>query len=1700
MTHLVDYMDAPSQRRVSSPISTSGDGVFFEQHVSAYWLAQLLVRSIPPILTDAGVTEVHFQTEHLGFNTDDVLVVCVRAGASTARLVGQVKRSFTISAADDDCKKAIGDFWKDFKNANPFNPQHDRFVLVTLRGTNLLLENFVGLLDCARGAADGEEFQRRLSLNGFISKKSVHQSNELCEIVSALEGTHLSAKDLWPFLRVLHVLSLDLHTSTRQTEAHIKTLLAFKSTDPDPLGSAKAAWDTLLTFASEAGPAARSLKRADLPAALVQEYGELGANEQRVLTALKSHTDFVLRKISTTIGSSFHLPRPGLVQKVFAAIEAKQVVLITGPAGSGKSVIGKEAVTFLSREFFVFGFRVEEFAVAHIDETLHNSQIPARATELQAILGAQGRKILVIESVERLLEKPTRDAFSDIISLVQGDDGLGILMTCRDYSVGQVQASFLEAAGIDHAVIEVPPLDDNELQEVQVAFPSLAVPLANPALREILRNPYFIDKALQIPWDAGRPLPESERDFRAVFWQQIVRSDQNPADGMPRQREVALQELAVRRARALSDYVPATGLNAAAIALLKKDSLVVSPDTNALLVATAHDVLEDWAILQWIEEQHLTDETAFQALSKAIGPHPAVRRSYRKWVAELVDCDAPAADRLFSAAIAQPDVPTQFRDDTLISLLKAPSASQFLTRHEAELLANDRAILKRVIHLLRVACVTSPAWLADVRGHSSILSVPDGAVWATVIGLIHRNIGSFGKEDAPLLLALIEDAVRGVSWTAPDIDGAEHVAGIAHWLLPHFDHYRGDNARNRILKVIAKIPKADPARFEAVLRGQIREGWKHDPVAKEFQDLLLSGLDGVYAARDLPDLLISVALDSFLATEDYLLDEPYGRSSIDVDLYFGIKEHLHYDFFPASAFRGPWINLLTHHPRKGFDFLIQVFNHSAEWYANPRLGNSLEPAWEVELTFANGTTRKQWVNPRLWSLYRGFTVGPYVLQSLLMAFEEWLLNYANSHSERLDAVLLEILQRSDSAALAAVVASVATAHPHRSGEALLVLLSVRDYIEIDSSRMATERKALSLTGLFPSFRAENKIYDEERKKSNALSHRKHDLEVAIANLQLGPLAPRVHAIIDLHIAEQPGPDKRNEQDLKWQLALHRMDSRQYDLADTQPAADEIPANDRKAPLKTYIRRDPKPPAPEVQQLIDEKTKEMGEMNARLGVYMWGLQIFQREAGSADPSQWREMLANAKGMDRALERPDNSRNAPGFMAAVCVRDHWDEMSPEEKEWCIDVITSEISRNADQWGTIDRVQRFSMLADRPCAYALPLLLTKPLTETQTPRVRQAFIAAITHPIDEVRSYATWGIDNKFWAVSPDLALRAVNALATEAALADRDWNAEEKKRFDKRRTPHTISAAAAADVRARFWTAGEIAEDAHVRFDITEIFGAEAHAKILAILGQVPNEPLAVAAHRRASEDLVECWSRGHDRSPDRRNRNFHTEQAISERIQQFVMRASDADAEQVLQPILEAVDRHPREVHYVIQGLTSSEDRNPNTPHYWFLWNRFAERVKRANWLAHLDREHPHGSEVLSTIFLTAWWKDNVRHWRSLEGYAHNIDALVDALPPVWIVLDSYVRFLYHIGERSMPAAFVRIANALRRGNPTAMLREPNTVFMLEVLLQRHVYARPLELKRDPALREAILCVLDMLVESGSSAAFRMRDDFVTPAT
>lgn len=88
------------------------------------------------------------------------------------------------------------------------------------------------------------------------------------------------------------------------------------------------------------------------------------------------------------------------------------------------------------------------------------------------------------------------------------------------------------------------------------------------------------------------------------------------------------------------------------------------------------------------------------------------------------------------------------------------------------------------------------------------------------------------------------------------------------------------------------------------------------------------------------------------------------------------------------------------------------------------------------------------------------------------------------------------------------------------------------------------------------------------------------------------------------------------------------------------------------------------------------------------------------------------------------------------------------------------------------------------------------------------------------------AASGIDAPFWAANRDIAMRSVNAIATEAALIDGALRGEERRRYDKRRPIEEIIAEAAATIRQHFWQEGGIPEDAHVTVDISQGFSRSA----------------------------------------------------------------------------------------------------------------------------------------------------------------------------------------------------------------------------------------------------------------------------------
>ncbi len=1004
--------------------------------------------------------------------------------------------------------------------------------------------------------------------------------------------------------------------------------------------------------------------------------------------------------------------------------------------------------------------------------------------------------------------------------------------------------------------------------------------------------------------------------------------------------------------------------------------------------------------------------------------------------------------------------------------------------------------------------MTTPAWLETTVENASLLDVPDGLAWGSVLRIVQVNLPSFTETDHALLLGLIEDWGRSVSWRQPYPDGAESVAAVAHWLLPNFDSYGSKEQRKRTLRVIAKIPNADRERFTDLLQRK-QEDEVDNREAEEFREIVFESIEGMPAARDCTELFVSMAKEYLLLFDSELGSEWWEHGSdLQLENLFGIKQGRSHDYFPASAYHGPFLHLLRYHPIEGLNLIISIFNHSADWYAHPRVHSEIvEPPVEIILTFANGTSRKQCCNDRLWLLYRGLSVGPYVLQSLLMALEKWLLEFAAGNPGQVDALLQRILSESQNAALTAVVASVATAFPRLAGETLLVLLRSPLCIQLDRGRLGREPQAPSKMARFmPGLRSGHEVFEEERKDADELPHRSHDLEAAIANLQLGPLANRVIEILDRYRAEMPAVETQGPDDRIWRLALHRMDLRQYTVADD--AVDDSPAAENQEPLaegKRYLRLNPKDPEPDVKAMMDQNAQKLHSMNVGFGLLMWGVKVFGREENAVyDPDHWRQRLQEARGTSTgdSGNQYDLSRGGPGFVAAIGVRDHWDDMSDDERNWCLNLVCTEVEREGDHWNQFARMQRNSMSADRACAWVLPLLLGKSLIDAERQRVREVFAVALTHASDEVRSYTTLGIGRHLWSIDRELAFGSVNALASEAIMVEEAAAKEARRPHTKRKPLDQIEAAAANIVRRDLLKMNAGISPVYQRLDIAQWFGAKANVRILSILAGMPTDSVAVGAFERLSQTEVAWWDADDNRQRNRHERrsrpNHEIESALSDLLNNFLLRTTSAAASTILQPILNATDRHPREVHWLLLGLITIEDQHPNTPQFWAIWTLIADKVRSASWLPRIDADYAHGHEVISALFLGSWWKAEVRHWRSLEGHSHLIHTLFDDLPASSTVLNDYLRFLYHVGEQSLPEAFIRISQRLHHGDFGQMLRKGNTVYLLEVLLQRYVYGRPLELKRRSELRHAVLNLLNILVEQGSSAAFRMRDDFVTP--
>ena len=461
--------------------ATGGAGPDFEFKVGAASLTLLLTGGAAFFLETGIVKAVHFQTRHLGWKTDDLLLEVADVRGLIHKAAIQVKRTFVLSEKDVESVETLQRAFADFKNVDLFNQNHDTVGLITSSISSSSARGLRSLLDCARASLDAADMTRRLQIPGYIGKLPRDYFQKIAVILRGSDGGSSEDDEIWRFLRCFNVVDCDFNVEGGFSITMMRSLLLATTADNDPT-VADATWNALQVLASTRTGTASSFKRDHLPPTVLQRHTR-SSGYPTAVSRLLEDTHVVVDGIRSTIGGKIQICRRELLGQLCQLIEENALVFVMGEAGSGKSVLAKMAFTAMSAGSLGIAFRAESLAGTHINEVFARFGLTIDGLRMQT--ASHGRKILCIESVERLMEKSAEDraAFLDLLRAVKNDPTWKLLTTCRDYSAETVRAAFFGGAGIPCAQIFVPELSEEELNGMTLEFPVLRRPLSSSALR-----------------------------------------------------------------------------------------------------------------------------------------------------------------------------------------------------------------------------------------------------------------------------------------------------------------------------------------------------------------------------------------------------------------------------------------------------------------------------------------------------------------------------------------------------------------------------------------------------------------------------------------------------------------------------------------------------------------------------------------------------------------------------------------------------------------------------------------------------------------------------------------------------------------------------------------------------------------------------------------------------------------------------------------------------------------------------------------------------------------------------------------------------------------------------------------------------------------------------------------------------------------
>lgn len=1669
--------------QVMSTVATGGGGGVFQARVGALYLANMLT-GMPAAfgLHGARVEALRFEARYTGAHTDDIYCRLRDNEGSRLQLI-QCKRGLDATPGNTEFVDGLQGAWRDFLGAegSPFDRACDVLVLATVAPATPANRAAKRLCELSRASLNLIDFVQKVESKLFDSQHK-RTWTAFKEISKNTLTDKCNDELVFELLRRLRVDIHDLGTEGSQELSLVQALLV----SGQPGDSGEQVWNGLFSYVFEqgitVGTVTRETWRTTAQAGIQEAVGRLSGQRglSNVAERFSDRAGLQLSLISTKLPNGTHIPRGQCVAQVLADFDERQLVIVTGGPGAGKSAVIAELAPLLRESGPLFYFRADELDEPTLAAVQSLSGMPDAVLSMPNLLRS-GTPTVVIDSLEKALEARNPGALEELLALVRQNNRVRLCVTTRSYALNALYSLFL--ADFSYRVVDVPLLTDAEISAAVAGTALEDIAFKDAGVREVLRAPYYLRLAFNYT-AAGAALPQAAgNDLRLRLWTERVAPSKGLSAGLADRRRIAFDQVCYARTERFAQFVEMP-TDAEAVASLLQDEVLAKDATDR--VAPAHDVLEDWSLFFRIEREVSGAERDWAALFGKLGSHAGMRRALRTWTAQRsAEGDGDAYALLEAALRLDSTVPQLWRDEVAIGLLRTERVEELVAKLGSSVCFDGTDLLQRLSHLLRVACKgpTSIDYssLADDPENKEValrlgIAAPVGKAWDVIVGLVAKAFPSMPPECNSWVVQLAEDATsHDENWHKP----AQRVLNVFN-IAEHFcwrDQkiwYHGQSIDKRFYALLCRCSGADSGRFtayiEVLLQRFLFDPDIHDPFTEKRLEFLVNVKNCREASFFTPDLVWKVFWALYTVPEPKI-DQAFGmRSRLEAGL--GLSNRAAHSFYPPSVLQGPFRSLLIYAWPRSVRFVVDFCNHAVASLAET---SANEVSIVSPVQSPNG--RPHIHDFRLWVAYRGHSVTSYILNAALMALEERLLIEAKAQPEVIAQLLEIILELGESSFTTGMVAGVLMAHPGLVTEKLLSIFKCPRFFSDDIDRSLQEATALAIHGGNDGLDAARQ---QERVASNRLPHRHHYLEVLFLQLQFNrpDLREAIYRILDNHLEALKDKDEVPE---GWRIGLKRMDARGLKLG--KPVGEG-----KLVPLEIANLE------PELQQASDKAQVGMQRMNRMSALRTWAAAVTGRFSTAA-PGTAERFSSPSEPYDEFVRLRDEIGDQEIGMffgleeELTCALIHkWPADTSQALQWARALL---LERTAVREDTDTRSHLDPSLGELRARTVILLAAVDP----SLPRMAGALANIVTEPMWKLRRAAARAISDELRRKQPVLAEVLTTGLAHYAEALDttierpRGW------------TPDFVDEARATTVKALSESLREMRPG--LRPKPRSLAAVKEWTIALdAARSETPStwrvESLIALARLMADEEDGPS-SRQHDSG----NVDFEARWELGDLLASELMVQQDDSS-----PLFEALDysiENAPELSERILEATLGECMNQefaNATAFWRVWDRATVKVFGHDSLRTKSRRfYSRFDKVLTTLLLCSMpWPKTWHDLKLLKSRPHFIANCLTAVGDSRPGLENLLRLMAGVGRVSaVPSALPKLRDALGR-SPVDLFDDGNSLWHAETICRVAVHEHRQALIRDVNLRRATLDILDRLVDAGSSLGFQLRDYLATSPT